>query len=76
MSGVKTINIDDIVGNVYTWNKSWKTYKIEDTPHYKYLLGDKQPYIIYTEETYPSPHNTKVYDQLIDNFNYKKRWRK
>lgn len=69
---VINIDIDQILCNtVYKDN-----IKIKDSPHYKYLLGDKNLYKKYIIEnlglTIKQDHLPEAYDKLINKFNYGK----
>jgi len=67
---IKTLNINDIVVNT--------TYKdhmnVINTPHYKYLMGEKEQYDNYIMETLgiiiTHDNLSGAYDKLINNFNY------
>lgn len=44
---------------------------ITETPHYKYITGDKQPYIDYLEKSYTTDdHSVGSFDSMIANFQY------
>lgn len=48
-------------------NKSYKLMKIENTPHYKYILGNKKQYIDYINIV-EKIHKQNIFDNLINNF--------
>jgi FkbM family methyltransferase len=54
----------------------FKLVKLKETPHYKFLLGDEQPYIDYMKFCHDSnlqfDHSVEKFRELIKNFDYKK----
>jgi len=52
------------------WPDIKKTVPLEDTPHYKYLDGDKEKYIEYLDMVDQPDHSVEKYERLIKEFNY------
>lgn len=50
-------------------NGSYDLVKIENTPHYKMLLGDKEGYRIYTTVDPDPKHTVDSFENLINKFN-------
>ena len=69
---IVNVNVDEIKASLV----DNKIYKLEDTPHYKYLYGDKEVYRNYVMQNLgiclKDDHLPGAYDKLIQNFDYNK----
>jgi len=63
---IKQVNVDDLFANIIT--------PVDQTPHYKYLVGDKQAYRQYYEKHFgkalTDDHCPEAYDRMAANFEY------
>jgi hypothetical protein len=68
---IKSININDLYCNIVDYG----LVNIRDTPHYRYVIGDKNIYIDYWEknmgEKLTQDHSPYNFDNLINNFDPK-----
>ncbi|MCK4744657.1 class I SAM-dependent methyltransferase [Candidatus Parcubacteria bacterium] len=76
---IKKINLKNLYANiVIDKNKNkvkHKKTKIIDTPHFKYISGDKKPYLNYLQKYkesvgYKIEHSIESFDKLIEKNNY------
>ena len=57
---------------IVKWPKIKRIIRLEDSPHYQYLLGNKQPYIDYLKIAHQPDHSVEKYQQLINEFQIEK----
>jgi hypothetical protein len=68
---IETVNIDDIRIRLFDNEQIINPYKIENTPHYKLLCGDRQDYDVYYERMHKFGRAKNHYmnaDQYLDFF--------
>lgn len=69
---IKNIHIDSLKASIIDKNN----ISIENTPHYKYLIGNKEIYNNYILKhlgmSLKDDHLSEAYDKLIENFDYNK----
>ena len=65
-----TIPIKKIRAVLKTRNGHKVTVRIEDTPHFKLLCGDKEAYVDYLSFARQPDHTLEKYESLINNFQY------
>jgi len=63
------VNIADLRGRLITIWPDQKIIKLQDSPHYAFLQGDKQLYIDYLKKANQSDHTVEQFQELINNFN-------
>lgn len=70
----KTVPFEQIRARIVEKEKGIVAVKIEETPHYKYLCGNKKAYLNYLEVCceYDKKHTLEGFKKLIDNFDIKK----
>ena len=64
------VNLSDIRASLITNYPSKKIIKLEESPHYQFLLGNREPYIEYMKISHQKEHSVEVFEELIKNFNY------
>lgn len=70
---IKKVKIEDIKVRVYDYvNKGHIVINPLDSPHYKYINGDKDEYITYMNNVYQPEHSPYIFDKLIKNFDINK----
>ena len=73
---IENIKIDDIKIRLFDENQIINPYKIENTPHYKLLCGDRKPYDEYYNRMHsfgrakPTYMNSEQYLEFFDRFTY------
>jgi hypothetical protein len=64
---VTDVRIDDLLCNIRS-----RLVRLEETPHYQYVRGDRDPYIRYFDEgagkTFQEDHFAHAFDNLIKNY--------
>ena len=65
---IKLINIHELRARLITTWPEQKIIKLQDSPHYAYLCGDKQPYIDYLKKANQEEHSVEKFDKLIETF--------
>jgi hypothetical protein len=71
----KQININDIHSIIMISKKPKKTFMIIDiknTPHYKFLINDKNDYLKYLQLENKDNHSEEIFNNLINNFDITK----
>jgi len=67
---IKKINIDDIRVNLITFYPTVKLIKLEESPHYQFLLGNIEPYIEYLKIAKQPDHSVEKFEKLMKEFDY------
>jgi hypothetical protein len=66
-------NINDLRAVLITrWPDVKRLVRLEDTPHYQFLLGNRQPYIDYLKIANQPDHSVEKFDRLINDFDIEK----
>ena len=65
----RLVNINDIRARLITTWPDQKLVRLQDTPHWQFLNGNKQPYIDYLEKANQPEHSVQKFEALITNFN-------
>lgn len=66
------VNINDVYARIVTTEGSFITIPLTESPHYKFLKGNEQPYFDYMELAKQPEHSVSIFRKLISEFDIKK----
>ena len=69
--GIIKVNINNVYARLAVDGKL-KVIPLPESPHYKFLTGDEDPYIKYMEIVKQPEHSVAIYRKLIVTFNIEK----